>query len=90
MFTTRPENAATNLKVSETIEAAPARMRTPEGDVLEAVAIFTGRRVTVVLTTEAARRLAFEIADALEVHTREKPVKRDTATNDHFAGLADR
>lgn len=89
MFTTRPENAATNLRVSATIEAAPARMRTLEGDVLNAVAIFTGRRVTAVLTTEAARRLAFEIADALEVHTREKPVKRDTNTNAAFEQLAD-
>ncbi|MHC5558287.1 hypothetical protein [Kocuria sp. U4B] len=90
MFITKPEHAAKNLEVSATITASPARIRTPEGDVLDAVAVFTGRRVSEVITTEAAKRLAFEIADALEVHNKSCNVRRDVSTNDRFAELADR
>ena len=90
MFTTSPDRYGQNALHSQTITASPALITNTEGEHLPGVALFTRGKVAIVVTTDAAQRVALEIVDALEKHNREKPVKRDTATNDAFADLADR
>lgn len=90
MFTTSPERYPQNRQHSETITASPALITNTEGEHLPGVALFTRGKVAIVVTTDAAQRVALEIVDALEKHNRAKPVKRDTTTNDTFEHLADR
>ncbi|MFI7581714.1 hypothetical protein [Kocuria kalidii] len=90
MFTTSPTRYDQNALHSQTITASPAFIRNDEGDHIPGVALFTRGKVAIVVTTDAAQRVALEIVEALEKHKTTKPVKRATSTNDAFADLADR
>lgn len=90
MFTTRPDHWDRNVSASETITASPALITDAQGGYHHGIAVFTHGGVLTVVTTEAARRLALEIMDALEHHQRHTKVRRPTSTNQQFDQLADR
>lgn len=90
MFTTSPDRYGQNALHSQTITASPALITNTAGEHLPGVALFTRGKVAIVVTTDAAHRVALEIVEALEKHKTAKPVKRDTTTNETFDHLADR
>lgn len=65
-FKSNPKHYEFNLRDSKTVAAVPAGIMSPDGEETPGVAIMTANQPRLVLTAEAALKIAHEIANAIE------------------------
>lgn len=68
MFKSRPQHYEFNVKQAESYHARPATIATTDGSYVPGVVLYALGHIRAVMPTEAARKLANSITDAIDEH----------------------